>query len=83
MFKLGYICTISDREPKSLRWYYDNCILLIRDMGLDVEIVSITTKPYILQKILEFDANVLCDNMGSKRIQPQTSKKAVRGQKHL
>ena len=27
-------------------------ILLIRDMGLDVEIVSNTTKPYILQKIL-------------------------------
>ena len=27
-------------------------ILLIRDMGLDLGIVSITTKPYILQKIL-------------------------------
>ena len=27
-------------------------ILIIRDMGLDVEIVSITTKPYIPQKNL-------------------------------
>ena len=35
-------------------------ILLIRDMGLDVEIVSITTKTYIPQKNLlyEFVANV-------------------------
>ena len=43
-----------------------NWILLIRDMGLDVEIVSITTKPYIPQKIYfyEFVANVLHDNIG-------------------
>ena len=35
-------------------------------MGLDVEIVSVTTKPYIPQKIYfyEFVANVLCDNIG-------------------
>ena len=40
-------------------------ILLIRDMGLDVEIVSITTKTYIPQKNLlyEFVANVLHDNI--------------------
>ena len=36
---------------------------------VDVVIVSITAKPYILQKILtnEFVANVLRDNMGSKK----------------
>ena len=41
-------------------------ILLIRDMGLDVEIVSITTKTHIPQKknTYEFVANVLRDNIG-------------------
>ena len=38
----------------------------------DLGIVSIMTKPYILQKILnnEFVANVLRNNMGSKKNQP-------------
>ena len=45
-----------------------------RDMGLDVEIVSITTKPYILQKILNqwICCKCLAWCHGLKKIQPPT-----------